>query len=314
MSNLLVFPGQGSQFVGMGKSFSENFKVSKNVFEEVNESLSLNLTKIMWEGDLTELTKTENAQPALMAVSIAMLKAIENEVGINYDKVLFMAGHSLGEYSALVAANSLKLDVAAKLLKIRGQSMQKAVPVGQGAMAAIIGTSIEQVENLTTEINSIYPECVCDIANDNAPGQVVISGHNVAIDKAIELASNFGSRKAMKLPVSAPFHCSLMLKAAEEMMEAFSEIDITDPIIPIISNITAGIETSKEKIIELLIEQVTGRVRWTETILFAKDNNINTIYEIGAGKVLSGLVKRIDGSLNSISINDPSQIDNFKLS
>ena len=184
MSNLLVFPGQGSQFVGMGKSFSENFKVSKNVFEEVNESLSLNLTKIMWEGDLTELTKTENAQPALMAVSIAMLKAIENEVGINYDKVLFMAGHSLGEYSALVAANSLKLDVAAKLLKIRGQSMQKAVPVGQGAMAAIIGTSIEQVENLTTEINSIYPECVCDIANDNAPGQVVISGHNVAIDAA----------------------------------------------------------------------------------------------------------------------------------
>ena len=313
MSNLLVFPGQGSQFVGMGKSFSENFKVSKNVFEEVNESLSLNLTKIMWEGDLTELTKTENAQPALMAVSIAMLKAIENEVGINYDKVLFMAGHSLGEYSALVAANSLKLDVAAKLLKIRGQSMQKAVPIGQGAMAAIIGASIEQVENLATEINSIHPEYVCDIANDNAPGQVVISGHSVAIDKAIELASNFGSRKAMKLPVSAPFHCSLMLKAAEEMMEAFSEIDIKDPIIPIISNITAGIETSKEKIIELLIEQVTGRVRWTETILFAKDNNINTVYEIGAGKVLSGLVKRIDGTLNSISINDPSQIDNFEL-
>ena len=154
MSNLLVFTGQGSQFVGMGKSFSENFKVSKNVFEEVNESLSLNLTKIMWEGDLTELTKTENTQPALMAVSIAMLKAIENEVGINYDKVLFMAGHSLGEYSALVAANSLKLDVAAKLLKIRGQSMQKAVPIGQGAMAAIIGASIEQVENLATEINS----------------------------------------------------------------------------------------------------------------------------------------------------------------
>jgi len=313
VSNLLVFPGQGSQFVGMGKSFSENFKVSKNVFEEVNESLSLNLTKIMWDGELSELTKTENAQPALMAVSIAILKAIESEVGINYDKIAFMAGHSLGEYSALVAANSLKLNVAAKLLKIRGQSMQKAVPIGQGSMAAIIGASIEQVENLIIEINGVYPENICGIANDNAPGQVVVSGHTISIDKVIELASDFGSRKAIKLPVSAPFHCSLMSKAAEEMMEAFSEISMQDPTIPIISNITAESETSKEKIVELLIEQVTGRVRWTETILFAKDNNVNTICEIGAGKVLSGLVRRIDATLNTISIDDPSQIDNFKL-
>jgi [acyl-carrier-protein] S-malonyltransferase len=224
-----------------------------------------------------------------------------------------MAGHSLGEYTALVAANSLKLNVAAKLLKIRGQSMQKAVPIGHGSMAAIIGASIGQVENLIIEINSVYPENICDIANDNAPGQVVVSGHTVSIEKAIEIASQFGSRKAIKLPVSAPFHCSLMSKAAEEMMEAFSEITMQDPTTPIISNITAGIETSKEKIVELLIEQVTGRVRWTETILFAKDNNVNTIFEIGAGKVLSGLVRRIDGTLNTISIDDPSQIDNFKL-
>ncbi|MDG2186885.1 MAG: ACP S-malonyltransferase [Hyphomicrobiales bacterium] len=313
MSNLLVFPGQGSQFIGMGEDFAKNFKVSKNVFEEVNESLSLNLSKIMWEGEIDELTRTENAQPALMSVSVAILRAIESEVGIDYEKVLFMAGHSLGEYSALVAANSFKLDVAARLLKIRGQAMQRAVPEGQGAMAALIGVNIEQAENLTSEVNLMLPNLICDVANDNAPGQVVISGSASAVNKAIELAPSFGARKALKLPVSAPFHCSLMTQAADEMRDALIDAKIQDPITPIISNVTATSEVSKDRIIKLLIEQVTGRVRWAETIRYAKENNVEKIYEIGAGKILTGLVKRIDETLNSIAIDDPNQIDKFQL-
>jgi [acyl-carrier-protein] S-malonyltransferase len=313
VSNLLVFPGQGSQFIGMGEDFAKNFKVSKNVFEEVNESLSLNLSKIMWEGEIDELTRTENAQPALMSVSVAILRAIESEVGIDYEKVLFMAGHSLGEYSALVAANSFKLDVAARLLKIRGQAMQRAVPEGQGAMAALIGVNIEQAENLTSEVNLMLPNLICDVANDNAPGQVVISGSASAVNKAIELAPSFGARKALKLPVSAPFHCSLMTQAADEMRDALIDAKIQDPITPIISNVTATSEVSKDRIIKLLIEQVTGRVRWAETIRYAKENNVEKIYEIGAGKILTGLVKRIDETLNSIAIDDPNQIDKFQL-
>lgn len=313
MSNLLVFPGQGSQFIGMGEDFAKNFKVSKNVFEEVNESLSLNLSKIMWEGEIDELTRTENAQPALMSVSVAILRAIESEVGIDYEKVLFMAGHSLGEYSALVAANSFKLDVAARLLKIRGQAMQRAVPEGQGAMAALIGVNVEQAENLTSEVNLMLPNLICDVANDNAPGQVVISGSASAVNKAIELAPSFGARKALKLPVSAPFHCSLMTQAADEMRDALIDAKIQDPITPIISNVTATSEVSKDRIIKLLIEQVTGRVRWAETIRYAKENNVEKIYEIGAGKILTGLVKRIDETLNSIAIDDPNQIDKFQL-
>ena len=313
MSNLLVFPGQGSQFIGMGEDFAKNFKVSKNVFEEVNESLSLNLSKIMWEGEIDELTRTENAQPALMSVSVAILRAIESEVGIDYEKVLFMAGHSLGEYSALVAANSFKLDVAARLLKIRGQAMQRAVPESQGAMAALIGVNVEQAENLTSEVNLMLPNLICDVANDNAPGQVVISGSASAVNKAIELAPSFGARKALKLPVSAPFHCSLMTQAADEMRDALIDAKIQDPITPIISNVTATSEVSKDRIIKLLIEQVTGRVRWAETIRYAKENNVEKIYEIGAGKILTGLVKRIDETLNSIAIDDPNQIDKFQL-
>ena len=289
------------------------FKVSKNVFEEVNESLSLNLSKIMWEGEIDELTRTENAQPALMSVSVAILRAIESEVGIDYEKVLFMAGHSLGEYSALVAANSFKLDVAARLLKIRGQAMQRAVPEGQGAMAALIGVNVEQAENLTSEVNLMLPNLICDVANDNAPGQVVISGSASAVNKAIELAPSFGARKALKLPVSAPFHCSLMTQAADEMRDALIDAKIQDPITPIISNVTATSEVSKDRIIKLLIEQVTGRVRWAETIRYAKENNVEKIYEIGAGKILTGLVKRIDETLNSIAIDDPNQIDKFQL-
>ncbi len=313
MRNLLVFPGQGSQFIGMGKAFSDNFTLAKNIFDEVNDSLSQSLTKIMWDGDIEELTKTENAQPAIMSVSIAVFRVLENEVGIDFSKIGYCAGHSLGEYSALVASKALDLATAAKLLKLRGISMQKAVPIGQGAMAALIGSSIEQVEQLAKKINNEKTDLVCDVANDNAPGQVVISGHVGAIDAAIELAGIYGSRKAMKLPVSAPFHCSLMQPAADIMNEALNESNIMDPIVPIITNVTAKPELQAQKITDLLVSQVTGRVRWRETIEFAKKNGIEKVFEIGAGKVLMGLTKRIDNSLESFSIETPDQIESFIL-
>ena len=313
MRNLLVFPGQGSQFIGMGKAFSDNFTLAKNIFDEVNDSLSQSLTKIMWDGDIEELTKTENAQPAIMSVSIAVFRVLENEVGIDFSKIGYCAGHSLGEYSALVASKALDLATAAKLLKLRGISMQKAVPIGQGAMAALIGSSIEQVEQLAKKINNEKTDLVCDVANDNAPGQVVISGHVRAIDAAIELAGSYGSRKAVKLPVSAPFHCSLMQPAADIMNEALNESNIMDPIVPIITNVTAKPELQAQKITDLLVRQVTGRVRWRETIEFAKKNGIEKVFEIGAGKVLMGLTKRIDNSLESFSIETPDQIESFIL-
>ena len=243
MRNLLVFPGQGSQHIGMGKAFSENFVAARDVFDEVDESLSQSLSKIMWDGDIEELTKTENAQPAIMSASIAIFRVLENEIGIDFSKIGYCAGHSLGEYSALVATKSLELATAAKLLKLRGISMQKAVPIGQGAMAALIGSPIEEVEKLIRHINDQRADLVCNIANDNAPGQVVISGHIEAIDTAIELSANFGAKKALKLPVSAPFHCSLMQPAADVMSEALGESNIIDPITPIIANVNAKPET-----------------------------------------------------------------------
>jgi [acyl-carrier-protein] S-malonyltransferase len=313
MTNLLVFPGQGSQFVGMGKTFSDNFAASRDVYEEVNESLGQNLTKIIWEGDMEELTKTENAQPAIMAVSIAILKAIESEIGIDFSKIAFAAGHSLGEYSALVAVGSLKLSSAAKLLKLRGQSMQKAVPVGDGAMAALIGADINQVEELVAVISSKYPNRICDVANDNAPGQVVVSGHLDAIEAAIELSSSYGAKRALKLPVSAPFHSRLMSPAAEVMHDALNDVYISDPIIPLLSNVTASIVTVGNQLPELLVKQITERVRWTESMTYAFENDVETTFEIGAGKVLSGMIKRINSNANTISVNEPIQIDDFVL-
>jgi [acyl-carrier-protein] S-malonyltransferase len=313
MRNLLVFPGQGSQYICMGKTFSENFIAARDVFNEVDESLSQSLSKIMWDGDIEELTKTENAQPAIMSASIAIFRVLENEIGIDFSKIGYCAGHSLGEYSALVATKSLELATAAKLLKLRGISMQKAVPIGQGAMAALIGSSIEEVEQLIKHINDQRADLVCNIANDNAPGQVVISGHIKAIDAAIELSANFGAKKALKLPVSAPFHCSLMQPAADVMNEALGESNIIDPIIPIIANVNAMPETQAKKITELLVRQVTGRVRWVETIKYAKKNGIEKVFEIGAGKVLTGLAKRIDSTMDSHSIEVPDQIDSFIL-
>ena len=313
MRNLLIFPGQGSQFVGMGKAFSENFTQARDVFEEVNESLSQSLTKIMWDGDIEDLTKTENAQPAIMSVSIAIFRVLESEIGIDFGKIGYCAGHSLGEYSALVASKALDLETAAKLLKTRGISMQKSVPIGQGAMAALIGSSIEQAERLAKKISDQKIDLVCDVANDNAPGQVVLSGHADAIEAAINLSVDYGAKKAMRLPVSAPFHCSLMRPAADKMKDALSNSNIIDPIAPVIANVTAKPEVQAEKITDLLVRQVTGRVRWTETIKYAKKNGIEKVYEIGAGKVLAGLTKRIDSSIESLPIEAPDGIESFIL-
>ncbi len=313
MTNLLVFPGQGSQFVGMGKTFADNFAVSREVYEEVNESLEQNLTKIMWEGDMEELTKTENAQPAIMSVSIAILRAIETEIGIDFRKVSFVAGHSLGEYSALVAVRSLNLSVAAKLLRLRGQSMQKAVPLGEGSMAALIGSDINQAEELVAMITSKYPNRICDVANDNAPGQVVVSGHLDAIEAAIDASPDYGAKRALKLPVSAPFHSRLMGPAAEIMHDALQDVDISDPIVPLLSNVTASIVTKGNQLPELLVRQITERVRWTESIKYAFENDVVTSIEIGAGKVLTGMIKRINGEANTISVSEPNQIDEFIL-
>jgi len=313
MTNLLVFPGQGSQFVGMGKAFADNFAASREVYEEVNESLGQNLTKIMWEGDMDELTKTENAQPAIMSVSVAILRTIENEIGIDFNKVSFVAGHSLGEYSALVAVRSLDLSVAAKLLRLRGQSMQKAVPLGEGAMAALIGADINHAEDLVNNVTSKYPNRICDIANDNAPGQVVVSGHADAIEAAMEISSDYGAKRALKLPVSAPFHSRLMEPAAEIMDDAFQDVSFSDPIVPLISNVTASMVSSGYELHNLLVKQITERVRWTESIKYAFENGIVTSIEIGAGKVLTGMIKRISGEANTISVSEPNQIDEFKL-
>jgi len=313
MTNLLVFPGQGSQFVGMGKAFADNFAASREVYEEVNESLGQNLTKIMWEGDMDELTKTENAQPAIMSVSVAILRAIENEIGIDFNKVSFVAGHSLGEYSALVAVRALDLSVAAKLLRLRGQSMQKAVPLGEGAMAALIGADINHAEDLVNNVTSKYPNRICDIANDNAPGQVVVSGHADAIEAAMEISSDYGAKRALKLPVSAPFHSRLMEPAAEIMDDAFQDVSFSDPIVPLISNVTASMVSSGYELHNLLVKQITERVRWTESIKYAFENGIVTSIEIGAGKVLTGMIKRISGEANTISVSEPNQIDEFKL-
>jgi [acyl-carrier-protein] S-malonyltransferase len=297
----------------MGKVFSENFAAAKDVFDEVDDSLSQSLSKIMWDGDIEELTKTENAQPAIMSVSIAIFRVLENEIGIDFSKIGYCAGHSLGEYSALVATKSLELVTASKLLKLRGTSMQKAVPIGKGAMAALIGCSIEEVEQLVKQVNDQRADLVFNIANDNAPGQVVISGHVEAIDVAIKLSADFGAKKALKLPVSAPFHCSLMQPAADVMIEALGESNIIDPITPIIANVNAKPEARAEKITELLVSQVTGRVRWVETIKYAKKNGVEKIFEIGAGKVLTGLAKRIDNTMDAHSIESPDQIESFIL-
>ena len=299
-----LFPGQGAQAIGMGKDLAENFVASKNVFEEVNDALGQDLSGLIWDGDIETLTLTENAQPALMATSIAAIKALEAE-GIKFDQASYIAGHSLGEYSALCAAGSLSLTDTAKLLRIRGKAMQDAVPFGLGAMAAILGLDFETVSQIT---NLSSDDQICQAANDNDHGQVVISGHKNAVDQTIELAKDAGAKRAVLLPVSAPFHCSLMQPAADIMAKALNDIKLEDPNVPLVANVRANEQNNGDMIKDLLIEQVTGSVRWRESIEFMSLKGVTEVFEIGAGKALSGMVRRIDREISVNQVFDTSSV------
>jgi len=296
-----VFPGQGSQFVGMGKDLAEAFPAAREVFQEVDSALSQNLSKLMFEGPEADLNLTENTQPALMAVSVAVARILGNDV---LKSAKFVAGHSLGEYAALTAVGTFSLSDAARLLKIRGQAMQKAVPVGVGAMAAILGLEMDAVTALAKEAG-------CEAANDNSFGQVVVSGKKEAVERAIALATAKGAKRAILLPVSAPFHCSLMQPAADVMRDALAKVDMKSPSIPLIANVIASEVTDPARIRQLLVEQVTGTVRWRESVLYMKDHGVTELVELGAGKVLSGLAKRIDAAVSGRSIGTPKDIEEF---
>lgn len=306
-----IFPGQGSQFIGMGKDLAEAFAPARAVFQEVDDALSQNLFKLMTEGAESDLNLTENTQPALMAVSMAIVRTLTETGKIDLAKAAsFVAGHSLGEYSALTAAGSLDVATCAKLLKLRGQSMQKAVPVGVGAMAAILGLDLPDVEAITTEANTKTENGeMVQSANDNSPGQVVVSGHAGAVAIAMELATAKGAKRAVQLPVSAPFHCRLMQPAADAMQKALSDTIIAPPCVPLVANVTASAIVTPQDIRRLLVEQVTGMVRWRESVTWMKEQGVTEMVELGAGKVLSGLVKRIEKDVACESVGTPEQIE-----
>lgn len=306
MSVAFTFPGQGSQSVGMGRELAENFAEARAVFDEVDEALGEKLSDIMWNGPEDKLTLTANAQPALMAVSVAAIRVLEARGLVLKDKVSCVAGHSLGEYSALCAAGTFTLADTARLLRIRGNAMQAAVPVGEGAMAAIIGLEADVVEAICAEASSLG---VAQIANDNGGGQLVISGGKAAIEKAAALASEKGAKRALMLPVSAPFHSALMGPAAEAMAEALAKVQASAPVVPLIANVRAAPVGDAATIVSLLVEQVTGRVRWRETVEWFGENGVETLYEIGTGKVLTGLARRIDKRVSGIAVNAPADID-----
>ncbi|MBT7642261.1 MAG: ACP S-malonyltransferase [Rhodobiaceae bacterium] len=309
MTQAFVFPGQGSQTVGMGQVLAQTYPEAKAVFDEVDAALGQNLSDIMWNGQPETLTLTENAQPALMAVSMAVMRVLEARGVKLADAAAYVAGHSLGEYAALTAAGALQLDDASRLLKLRGQAMQRAVPVGVGAMAALLGLEFSVVAEIAQEAASKTQ--VCAAANDNANGQVVISGHAEAVARAIELAKERGAKRAMNLPVSAPFHCSLMQPAADEMAAALAETNIQAPSVPLIANVTAEATQDPELIRNLLIEQVTGSVRWRESMIWAADQGVTDLVEIGTGKVLTGMARRIDDRLAARALNAPEDIQDF---
>ncbi len=306
MTRAFTFPGQGSQAVGMGKELADAFPAAKAVFDEVNDALSQDLTALMWGGPEDELTLTENAQPALMAVSVAVMRTLESEGGWSLaDKASFVAGHSLGEYSALAAAGTFTLADTARLLKTRGRAMQAAVPVGEGAMAAMLGLSFEDAQAVAAEAAG---DEICSAANDNADGQVVISGSKAAVERAAVLAKEKGAKRAMLLPVSAPFHCSLMQPAADAMAEALASVDMKAPSVPVVANVTASAVSDPDEIRKLLVEQVTGMVRWRESVQYLAAQGVTELVETGAGKVLTGLTRRIDKSVGGAAVGTPSDI------
>ncbi len=310
MTIAFVFPGQGSQSVGMGKGLAEVFAPARRVFEEVDAALGEKLSHTMWNGPGETLTLTENAQPALMAVSLAALRALEAEAGIDLARdAAFVAGHSLGEYSALAATRSLTIADATRLLRIRGRAMQKAVPVGVGAMAALIGVELDDAKSIASEAAA---SGVCAAANDNGGGQVVLSGDKSAVELAVEVAKARGVKRAMMLPVSAPFHCVLMQPAADAMAEALAGVSVKPPSVPLVANVLAQPITDPSAIVRALVQQVTGTVRWRESIQFMAGAGVATIYEVGAGKVLAGLIKRITDAIEVSSIGTPDDIAKFK--
>jgi len=309
MTFAYTFPGQGSQTVGMGRDLAHQFPAARLVFEAVDDALGERLSTLMWEGSLAELTLTKNAQPALMAVSLAVMAVLDTEFGNAYAPA-FGAGHSLGEYSALAAAGVFSVRDAASLLRLRGIAMQDAVPEGQGAMLALLGAEVEQAQKLA-EAAAARTSSVCGVANDNAPGQVVISGSKSAIDVAIAIAADFGIRRAVPLPVSAPFHCALMRPAADRMAASLQLVEMKRPSFPIVSNVTAQQTSDPEHIKMLLVQQVTGIVRWRESVAYMAANGVGTVFEIGAGRVLTGLARRICGDLDARSIGTADDIKSF---
>lgn len=305
-----VFPGQGSQAVGMGRDLADAYPAAAQVFEQVDDALGEPFSKLIFDGPEDQLTLTANAQPALMAVSLAAMRSIEAESGQSLAEICdFVAGHSLGEYSALAAAGTIDIATAARLLRLRGQAMQKAVPVGVGAMAALIGADLDTAEAIAAAARpGPDGDQVCDIANDNGGGQVVLSGHAEAIDRVLALAGEHGVRRAVKLPVSAPFHCSLMAPAADVMAEALASTDLRAPLVPLIANVTATPSSDRDAIRRQLVDQVTGRVRWRETVESFAGLGVTTVAELGAGKVLSGIVKRVDKTLEAHAVNSPADV------
>ncbi|MEC9105154.1 MAG: ACP S-malonyltransferase [Pseudomonadota bacterium] len=304
MARAFVFPGQGAQTIGMGKALAEAYPAAKAVFDEVDEALGESLSSLIWEGEQDRLTLTQNAQPALMATSLAAFRALEAE-GVSITAADFVAGHSLGEYSALAAAGTLSIADAARLLRTRGQAMQQAVPVGVGAMAALLGLDFEAATAVAEE--AAQGE-VCQAANDNDPGQVVVSGHKAAVERAVEIAKEKGAKRAVLLPVSAPFHCALMAPAADVMAEALEKVEMKAPAVPLVANVRAEAVTDAATIRALLVEQVTGSVRWRESVGYMAAQGVTEVWEIGAGKALAGMIRRIERSITCRAVGTPEDV------